>query len=266
MVWPAPASPVATAADAPAPVAASSPIGFVAPDDSGPDAVAAVDLVDPALEAVEVAPTPGNAPVDAASVEADVEVPPVVAPLNPPAVNLGEADGNTLVGGANAVDESGVSAAVPVPVLPPNNPGPATVTGGHDPLVSLVELEGTQFAPVTHWYRTAFDPSRLRLAHTSGGAQLLIAVDPTNEMELEASTPSGTRGVGIQVTVPTTVATAQTDPIVDEPCPSLEGSVSVANDPASVSTDGPVDDVSTLSSGAAQLEHQQFVAARELTK
>ena len=129
---------------------------------------------------------------------------------------------------------------------PPENPAPPTVAGGADPLVTLVELGDVEWVGPNQWYRLQFDPSRLRLAHGGGGIQLLVQVDPDNELEVETVAASGCRTIGIQVKPATVSRDIQYNP---EDCAPEEPT-----------------DVSTASTTTALREHEQFVAHRELTK
>lgn len=248
----------------------------------GTDAPATVDVADsgPSDEVVAVAAPLVEAPIEPAS---DKGSPPTASSgenldnvsgsndAKDPILVLPPADASANVPG----DVSNVVPAVPVPVIPASNPAPSTVAGGKDPLVGMFELGAVEWSTApTQWYRTNFDPSRLRLAHTSGGAQLLIAVDPDRELEIETTTPSGSRGVAVQVNgPPTSDFTSQTDPPPAPPAPpsvgsagpvpSLEGSLAP---PASVVDSTATDTDTTVSSTTAYLEHQQFIAARELSK
>ena len=129
---------------------------------------------------------------------------------------------------------------------PPENPAPPSVAGGADPFVTLVELGDVEWVGPNQWYRPQFDPSRLRLAHGGGGIQLLVQVDPDNELEVETVAATGCRTIGIQVKPATTTRDIQCnheDIVPDDPT-----------------------DVSTASTTTALREHEQFVAHRELSK
>ena len=137
------------------------------------------------------------------------------------------------------------------PFLPPDNPGPNTVSGGVDPFTTLVEMGGVEFVEPTRFYKMNFDPSRLRLAYGGGGVQLLVEVDPDNDLDIETipTTQPGVRAVGIQVQPRASEKEAQYD----------------ASDIAKPDDDEP-SSASTVSSDVAEMEHVEFVASRELTK
>ena len=137
------------------------------------------------------------------------------------------------------------------PFLPPDNPGPNTVSGGVDPFTTLVEMGGVEFVEPTRFYKMNFDPSRLRLAYGGGGVQLLVEVDPDNDLDIETipTTQPGVRAVGIQVQPRASEKEAQYD----------------ASDIAKPDDDEP-SSASTVPSDVAEMEHVEFVASRELTK
>ena len=163
------------------------------------------------------------------------------------------------VAGADATDPAGevdaADASVVGPFLPPDDPAPRTVAGGMDPFTTLVELGQVEFLEPTQFYKFNFDPSRLRLAHGGGGVQLLVEIDPENELETETllSGKPGLRAVGIQVQPRVANQEVQYD-------------ASDCKSKADETNDGDDSSASTVSSGAALLEHQEFVASRELTK
>ena len=137
------------------------------------------------------------------------------------------------------------------PFLPPDNPGPNTVGGGMDPFTTLVEMGGVEFVEPTRFYKMNFDPSRLRLAYGGGGVQLLVEVDPSNELDIETvpALQPGVRAVGIQVQPSASEKEVQYD----------------ASDVAKPDDEEP-SSASTVPSDVAEMEHVEFVASRELTK
>ena len=155
---------------------------------------------------------------------------------------------------AEAAEAVVVENSVAGPFLPPDNPGPATVGGGMDPFTTLVEMGAVEFIEPTRFYRMNFDPSRLRLAHGGGGVQLLVEVDPDNDLEIEAipTTRPGVRAVGIQVQPRVVDRENQYDP------------ADIAAAAAAAENETLSD--STVSSEVAHLEHLEFVASLELTK
>ena len=154
--------------------------------------------------------------------------------------------GSEAAPGGEAVENSIVG-----PFLPPDNPGPNTVSGGMDPFTTLVEMGGVEFMEPTRFYKMNFDPSRLRLAYGGGGVQLLVEVDPDNDLEVESipSVRNGVRAVGIQV----------------QPRSSEKGAQYDASDVAGSDDDEP-SSASTVPPDVAHMEHVEFVASRELTK
>ena len=159
-------------------------------------------------------------------------------------------------GSESAADAEAVNASVAGPFLPPDDPAPRTVAGGMDPFTTLVELGQVEFLEPTHFYKLNFDPARLRLAHGGGGVQLLVEIDPDNELETETllSSKPGLRAVGIQV-----------QPRVVNQEAQYDASDCKKKDDETDDDDHTPSD-STVSSGAALVEHQEFVASRELSK
>ena len=181
-----------------------------------------------------------------------------VAPLSPDSSRVSDVDRNLQLNqefqrgplifeaSSSSSSSSDDSAGRLGPLLPPENPAPPSVNGGKDPFTTLVEMGQVHFVEPTQWYKLNFDPARLRLAHGGGGLQLLVEVDPNNELEVESIAAPGVRAVGIQVQPASTTRSIQYDRLDFEPDEST--------------------DVSTASTAAALQEHEQFVAHRELTK
>ena len=158
----------------------------------------------------------------------------------------------STAGSDAAAEAEAVENSVAGPFLPPNNPGPRTIGGGVDPFTTLVELGDVEFAEPTRFYKMNFDPSRLRLAYSEGGAQLLVAVDPDSDLDITTQLgTSGHRAVGVQVQ----------PRVTDQDAQYLASDCVPAPDDDTGTTD-----VSTASTNAALLEHLEFVAFRELSK
>ena len=179
-------------------------------------------------------------------------------------------------GSRDASDDSKSSDSIFTPLIfPVDNPGPTTVAGGFRPLETFLQFGNVEFdRNAENWFKFPSIPTEFKLVAGPNGREFLFCIPDAADVDVEPVEPSGRRTVGLQVRPKTTTADAQCSIIgapsvkvekaqgeaVDD-VPDLDGSV------ANVNSDGiGSGNDTTVSSVAAELERQEFLAAVELTK
>ena len=159
-------------------------------------------------------------------------------------------------------------------IIPPDNPLPATVAGGHTSFDVMMEFGDVEYDhSLINWFKFSTAPTEFKLMAGPDGREFLFCVPDPDSVFMNPVDPIGRRTVGSQAKPRTQTSHAQTDatpPVLDEP-PQLEDVGEVESQGDGVEPEPAVEsslsgNETTVSSETAAAEREDFLASMELTK